>query len=458
MTPRMTPTFSTPAPRPAVTGRLTGRRTGHRTGRLGAAAAIGLTVGSALLVGATPASAAITGFPAAAYTSNTTITVQASVAQSATQSTLQLTDPSGASKRVAVATTRDVLGRYDATTLSYALTTTCEQADSTSCSGDHPAQNGTWVVQVIGDSTNTDTKQFQVDIAPRIPGGVSATATGPSQITVRWQPGTEPDLQQYAVSDGAGHVLRTVTAGSCGAQDCSTVFGYPSAASGARSFAVSATRSAPVEPGGSLSSPASSSQRAVLAGTAASPSADPSSAPSSTPTQEPSTGGAAGGSGQPGSGANPGQPGPGQTVGPTAGAGAGTTSNAGDPASVTTGPQAAGAALAARRAFATSFSSFEPMMGLNKLPPLPANDSPVAAGLPNGAYQPTLGYTDKTVSEPVPVPTTRTATRLSVAAGRGLPAARLASILAITLLLVLAGLHLRRLAGSDRPAVATARR
>ena len=106
----------------------------------GAAATIVLAVGVAGF-GAAPAEAAITAFPAAAYTSNTTIAIRAAVSQSSTQSTLMLADPSGVNKQVAAATTRDLLGRYDATTLSYSLVTTCEQASANSCAGDHPALN-----------------------------------------------------------------------------------------------------------------------------------------------------------------------------------------------------------------------------------------------------------------------------------------------------------------------------
>ena len=416
----------------------------------GATATVLLVVGGAVLVGATPAAAAITGFPAAPYTSNTTIAIRASVSQSSTQSTLMLTDPAGLNKQVAATTTRDILGRYDATTLSYALVTTCEQAATNSCSGDHPALNGTWVVRTVGDSANTDTRQFRIDIAPRIPAEVAVTATGPSQITVTWQPNTEPDLQQYDILDGAGHALRPVPASSCGPAACSSVFDYPATASGARSFSVSATRAAPVEPTGSLSSPASSSRQAVLSGPAASPSAEPSSPPSSppssSPTAAPSDGGASGGGASGGSTGGPAQPGQGSAGGqPTVGpGGAKSPSSAAAPASGDGGQRAAAAALAARTAFAKSFSSFEPPIGLNKLPPLPANDGPIlAAGEPgDGAYQPTLGYADKIAREPVPA--TRTAARMSSSFGQILDDRQLAKTLAITLLLVLGGLHLRR--------------
>ena len=404
-----------------------------------AAATMLVMAGAAGFSGATPAEAAITGFPAAAYTSNTTIAIRAAVSQSSTQSTLMLADPAGVNKQVAAATTRDLLGRYDATTLSYSLVTTCEQASANSCSGDHPALNGTWVVRTVGDSANTDTQQFRIDIAPRIPAGVAVTATGPSQITVTWQPNTEPDLEHYDVLDGAGHELRTVSLDACGPDTCRTVFDYPSTASGTRGFSVSATRSAPVEPTGSLSSPASTSRQAVLSGTAASPSPAPSSTSAGVPASGGPTTGPSAGPTQPGQDAGGRQP----TVAP-GGATAQPSSGAATPPSADSRQRAAAAALAARTAFAQSFSSFQPPIGLNKLPPLPVNDSPapVAGGPPDSGYQPTLSYPDKVAREPVPA--TRAVARLDGSFVGVLDDRQLVKTLAVTLLLVLGGLHLRR--------------
>ena len=427
--------------------------------RVGAAAALLLAGSGALIVMAPTASAAISGFPSAAYTSNTTISIQASVARSATQSVLTLTDPTGASKQLSATTSKDVLGQYNAATLSYTLSTTCEQASTSSCSGLHPALNGSWVVKVAGDSANSDTKQFRIDIAPRIPSGVSAASTDSDQITLTWQPNAEPDLQQYDVLDGAGNELRSVGANGCGSGTCSTVFTYAASDSGDRSFSVSATRNAPVEASGSLTSPGSSPQSATLQGP---PSPSPSPAPASHPSGATGSGSGGASSGQGGSGS--GQSGGGGTGAsgtpnasgrPSGGAGSGSGGSTSGPSgtqgsqSAMTQSNAAAAALAARAAFAQSFSSFAPKIGLNKLPPLPVNEGPILAEgvLPDGTFNPTLGYTDKVITEKVKTGG-GTTSMVTGAFSHVLDSAQLARTIAVTLLLLVTGLHLRRWATS----------
>ena len=431
-----------------------------------AAAALLLAVSGALLVVAPSASAAISGFPSASYTSNTTINIQASVARSATQSVLTLTDPTGARKQLSATTSKDVLGQYSAATLSYTLSTTCEQASTNSCSGLHPAFNGSWVVKVAGDSANSDTKQFRIDIAPRIPSGVSAASTGPGQITLSWQPNAEPDLQQYDVLDGAGNQLRSIGADGCGSDTCSSVFTYAANDSGDRSFSVSATRNAPVEASGSLTSPGSSPQSATLQGPPSpSPSPAPASHPSGTAGSGQTGGGQTGGGQNPGASHNAGggqnSSGPGasgssnaganSSGGSSSGSGAGVNGPFGSPAAQNgmTQGNAAAAALAARAAFAQSFSSFAPKIGLNKLPPLPVNEGPILAEgvLPDGTYNPTLGYTDKVITEKVRTGG-GTTSMVTGAFSRVLDSAQLARTIAVTLLLLVTGLHLRRWAAN----------
>ena len=424
-----------------------------RTLRLGVGVVLA-AVSGVLCVGVGPAAAAISSFPAAAYTSNTTIVIQASVARSTTQSILTLIDPSGASKQIAITTGKDVLGSYDAATLSYNLATTCEQVSTNACSGDHPARNGTWAVKVTGDAANADAKQFRVDIAPRIPAGVTAASTDTRQITVTWQVNTEPDLQQYDVVDGAGNQLRTVDAQSCAGATCSSTFGYASNASGARRFAVSATRTAPAQDSGMLTSPASSTQTATL-GSPPAPSAAPSGSPTtgagSTSGQGPGAGGTSGSSGAPTPGSTAG---PGTSSGTTPGStnGGGSSSGPGAPGAAGTSGAGGGAvALAARTAFAQSFSSFAPKIGLNKLPPLLLNEGPILAEgqLPDGTFKGTLGYKDQIVSEKVSTGGGSTS-RDTGALTQALDSAGLARTLAVVLLLLATGLHLRRWAGASR--------
>ena len=67
------------------------------------------------------------------------------------------------------------------------------------------------------------------------------------------------------------------------------------------------------------------------------------------------------------------------------------------------GNQAA-AAVAQRRAFSSGFAAFGVKLGIPKLPPLPQTQGQapsVAKPLPDGTFEPTLGFQDQVVEERV---------------------------------------------------------
>ena len=125
--------------------------------------------------------------------------------------------------------------------------------------------------------------------------------------------------------------------------------------------------------------------------------------------------------------------------------GGGSPSGNGAPGGASTSGGGGAVALAARTAFAQSFSSFAPKIGLNKLPPLLLNEGPILAEgqLPDGTFKGTLGYKDQIVSEKVSTGGGSTS-RDTGALTQALDSAGLARTLAVVLLLLATGLHLRR--------------
>jgi len=108
------------------------------------------------------------------------------------------------------------------------------------------------------------------------------------------------------------------------------------------------------------------------------------------------------------------------------------------------GNQAA-AAVAQRRAFSSGFAAFGVKLGIPKLPPLPQTQGQapsVAEPLPDGTFEPTLGFQDQVVEERVE--TQGPARRVTTVVENALDSDQLARSTAGALLLLLAGAHLRR--------------
>ncbi|MCW2500661.1 MAG: hypothetical protein JWN87_2337, partial [Frankiales bacterium] len=137
----------------------------------------------------------------------------------------------------------------------------------------------------------------------------------------------------------------------------------------------------------------------------------------------------------------------GTTGGGTGGAATGGSTGGSNvkPGAKPTMPSLTDPVVAQRRAFALSFNSFSPSLGIPKLPPLPNTLPSLSAAqpLPNGTYLPQLPYK----------PQTETKTRnilSSTPLGRvtSLDEAGLAKSIAFALILVAAAAHLRRFLSS----------
>ena len=282
------------------------------------------------------------------------------------------------------------------------------------------------------------------------------------QVRVSWRRGAEPDLQRYVVSEG-GSTVAEVAAGACDGGTCSTTVGYPAAGSGAHTYAVKAFRS----DGGSGALDSGSSEASA---TLAAPPAEPAPAPSGGAdggtggtTTDGGTGAGTGGATTSAGGTGGGTTGAGGTTtgsgaggsaggasgggtGAAGGAGAGSGAGGSGTAPLAVGTAAPGGsveqAVAQRKAFALSFSAFGPKLGIPKLPPLPQAQSPDVAPLPDGTYEPTLGFQDQVVTERTEAQTP--AQRVTGVVGRALDSEQLVRSTAGALVLLLCGAHLRR--------------
>jgi hypothetical protein len=318
------------------------------------------------------------------------------------------------------------------------------------------AANGTWTAQLAGG--NTGSRSFTTSFQPATPAGFSAQGSGQHDVLLTWQRGSEPDLLGYALFEdgsGAGQQISFDGAGctSAGSQ-CSLSKTYSTDGS-SHSYDLVAKRSGASSGSIVRSDPASAS--VVLA---------PKPKPTPSPTPAPAPGGTPAPNGSPSPGAGSGGTTGGTTTGGTGsggtgGSGTGTTGGPGGttggsaPGGTATGPDGKPAAaiptlkpnpLAQRRTFALTFNAFSPSLGIPKLPPLPATTLPSFGGeqpLPLGTFKPSLPYSPQTE-------TTKTTSILSspTAFVSSIDSAQLAKSLAVALLLLLVGAHLRRFLGA----------
>ena len=366
--------------------------------------------GVLLAAAAAPASAAITSpGDGEVIDTNRTFVISAGYEPPSLANQLRLTPPVGQSVLL------DEVELIQSRPLSYSFNTECWNGTRNPCSNGRPAPNGVWTVQQTGDNASTRTSTFQLLIPARPPTGVTADGSAPQQVRLSWNDGPEPDLTGFAVFEGAQQVK---TLGrDCPEGRCSTVIDYQPDGVGLHTYTVRAFRSrgpgvageplgsgssneasATVLPGAGLPGPLGG----VVPGTEAGP------APGSPPPASPATGG------------------------PTASR---------SPAATRPGGSAPADSTAARRqAFSSGFSAFGPKLGVPKLPPLP--QAPAVAQLPDGTFEPTLGFEDQELSETGPPG--GVAARVTSTVGAAFVSEQIVRSTAGALVLLLTGAHLRR--------------
>ena len=420
---------------------MTGRR------RLAALALLGPLVGSGLVAMASPAYAAGISSPSdgVTFTAQTTVRIRADVSTT-NRTELRLKSPTGAEQ---VVDSGAGTITNNAVSLAYDLDTDCATYPSPSCSGRAPAVNGTWGVRLAGGATDSST--FVLRIPPRAPSSVAARAEGYRAVVISWVKGDEPDLVGWSLYGDGGVIDGDIGLGSCSGTSCSTTVTYASDGTGQHTYELSARRT--VSPGSTET--LESARSAEVTATLTSP-----PPPSPSPAPEPATGGT--------DGSTTGGTTEGGTTGGTSGE---TTSSTGGTTSSTTGGSTSGsggttgsttaagssngistsskpaAAIAQRRAFALTFKAFAPKLGIPKLPPLPATQPAVAAPLPDGTYEKTLGYKEVVTREKVSTPRAA-ASKVTGAVGSALDNQAFARSLAGALVLLLLAAHLRRWLGS----------
>ncbi len=432
---------------------MTGR---HPARRWVALAVVTPLAGLSLTLGASPAYAAGTitdPVDGATYTADTTVRIKASI-NTTTKTDLHLQPPGGSD--VVVDSGNGTVTNGNAS-LAYDLDTRCPGG---SCSA-APAANGTWAVRLTGGAS--DSLSFVLRIPPAKPTSVTASEQGYRAATVTWRKGAEPDLVGWTLYDNGAVTQDGIGFGACSGGGCSTTVTYDRDGTGAHAYSLVAKRRTAPGSSDTLSSPRSAEASATLGSPPPPP--PPSPNPSSSPTAGSGSGSGGsnaspspGASADSGSGGSTGGSGSGGTSSPGSGSG-GSSSTGGSAAtpggSGGTGSDGSGSsagigtssspsiAIAQRKAFGLSFSAFGPKLGIPKLPPLPATQPAVAAPLPDGTYEGTLGYKDVVKREKVSAPQAA-ADRVTSVVGSALDGERFARSLAGALILLLAAAHLRR--------------
>lgn len=389
-----------------------GQSSSARLGRSLLAAAIALPLTAMLLIAvAAPASAAITApVDGTTFVAHTTFTITASQVG---ESQLFLTPPGGQETPTSVAS-----GGLTDQEVRHGFNTLCRDAVGNPCSDDRPALNGVWTVrqapQQAGDASGRST--FRLRIPARPPTDVRADGTVPQRVSLTWSYGAEPDLTGFAVSEGEQQI-KTLARGDCTGGTCTTVIDYQADGVGPHTYTVSAFRSTgvsgepPLESRSEASPPVTVLPGAGLPGPVGDvvPGTEASPAPGSPASASPAPGG------------------------PTASR---------SPAAARPGGSApaANSTAARRQAFSSGFSAFGPKLGVPKLPPLP--QAPAVAQLPDGTFEPTLGYEDQELGEPGP--TGGVAARVTSTVGAAFVSEQIVRSTAGALVLLLAGAHLRR--------------
>lgn len=439
---------------------MTGRRVRSLPGRA-AVLAVTLPLAGGVLLAVAPAAGAAVTAPGdgTVFTSYGTVEIRASYPRSTSDHRLTLTSPGGAAVTVATAP-----ADLDGGAMTYRLDTGCWTYPSSSCTGRRLAPNGQWTVTQSGGASGSST--FVTRIRPLAPTSVTAAPASSREVRVGWRMGDEPDLVGWDVLEGTEVVKSGLGRSVCSSGTCSTVVTYAAEGSGEHTYTLRAHRS--VSPGSSatLTSPLSAPATARLDPPPPSPAPAPAPAPETAPAEGGTGGNPSGGSGSGNPSGGSGSPaaGDGASSGgsPTASGtpAAGAPSAGGSPSGgATAGPDGSTAPLASgsgtagdsadeqavaqRKAFALTFSTFGPKLGIPKLPPLPQEQAPAIAPEPDGSYDPTLGFQDQVVRERVEL-TQGQAQRVRTVVGTALDSERLLRSTAGALILLLLGAHLRR--------------
>lgn len=358
------------------------------------------------------------------YSTDTTVRITANLDANSGSAQLRLTTPAPGSSPQTVDSESSTLTA--GASLHYNLdTATCATFPS-SCSGQAEAMNGSWTVTLVRGGTVVGTSSFTLRIPPHAPASLTAQASGYRTAVLNWPKGDEPDLTGWTVY-GDGSPIGQVGTGACSGTSCSTTLTYGQDGTGTHTYSLVAHRS--VAPGSSETLDSPSSPQASVTLTSPPPA-------SATP---------ASGSGSAPSGATASA----QPQGGTSSTPAGSRAKTGraDPNAV--GSSQAPIAVAQRPASALSFQAYAPTLGIPQLPALP-DPQPALAPLPDGTYQPTLGYRD-VVSRTKIETQSPAVRRLTGAVGTALDRTQLLRSLAGALVLLLAAVHLRRWLGSGRP-------
>jgi hypothetical protein len=381
------------------------------------------------------------------FTSDTTVRITASLDKNSGSADLRLKSPTaGSAETVDSAASSLTSGA----SLAYNFDTATCASFPGSCSGRAEAPNGVWTVSLVGGGKTLDSSTFTLSIPPRAPTGLAARADGYRAVVLSWTKGVEPDLTGWTLyADGAASA-GAIGTDACSGGSCSTTVTYAQDGTGQHTYSLVAHRSAAPGSSATLDSPQSSQASASLDAPPPPPPASPA----------PASGGSGSGSGS-GSGTSAsGSAGSSSSAAPTSGgsssSGAGSGSrggssgtsggSSGHTSSSAIGTSPGAVTVASRRAFALSFQTFSPKLGIPKLPPLPAA-APALAPLPDGTYEKTLGYKDVVQRQRIQTPQA-TARRLTGSVGSALDSAQFLRSLAGALVLLLVAAHLRRWLGS----------
>ncbi len=375
-------------------------------GRLGVArslwaGALVLPLSGVLLVVAAPPASAQIGSPetGTVFAAHDTFLITANQFGA---SRLLLTPPGGQAIQVAEGGPADL-------EVSHPFNTLCREADGRPCAGDRPAANGEWGVRQVGGGVSDSSTTFRLRIPARPPTDVTADGSSPLQASVSWRLGTEPDLTGFAVFEGETQV-KSVPRGDCRDGACTAVIAYPVEGAGAHTYTVRAFRSAGDGGEPLASAPSASASATVLPG-AALPGP---------------LGGVVPGTGSP-------APESSASASPSPAKATASRSPAARPGGVDP-------AAARRQAFSTGFNTFGPKLGVPKLPPLP--QAPAVAQLPDGTFEPTLGFEDQELGEDDP--SSGVAARVTSTVGDAIVSEQVVRSTAGALVLLLTGAHLRR--------------
>lgn len=288
--------------------------------------------------------------------------------------------------------------------------------------------NGEWTATLGGALSGSRT--YYTNFPPAAPTTNAPVTDGRRTVTLSWQRGSDSGVTGFFLYDAkTGAKLSdpstsdgSIPLSACAADGtCSYALSYDNPTPGTYSYAyqLTALGQSCGSPCGAYVESAKSDQMSASLVT-----------PATSPSASPSPGGTSGGSGGTASGGTGGST--------TGGSGSGTASH---PAAGSGLPSLADPVTAQRRAFALSFNSFSPSLGIPKLPPLPQTlpSMTTSLPLPQGTYLPTLPYKPRSV-------TTKTTNLLAnpLSTVTSLDRAGLARSLAVALILVAAAAHLRR--------------